>query len=68
MSAMFKRIYATVTGDTFAKFAGRCRKENIDIGDGLAAIVKAYAQGAVIAMPKKQKQHAKPTGASYGKD
>ena len=43
-----KRVYAAVSNRTFENFKARCEAEGINLGRGFAALIEAYANGAVI--------------------
>lgn len=63
---MIRKIFALVSEEDFYAFRRRCYKEGIDkMGEGLAALVHAYAKGAEIDLPKfvPEKTDAKNQGA-----
>lgn len=53
MERPFRRIFAVVDSETFSLFARRTKEENVSIGDAFSTLVKLYANGALIALPKK---------------
>jgi hypothetical protein len=55
----FRKIFATVSADTFERFKRRCYLENVSLGQGLSALAEAYAHGAEIKISKKGQEEIK---------
>jgi len=61
-----KRIFASVSQETFKAFVARCKKEHVELDAGFAGLVLAYANGADILIHKHPVPKAKEV-FSYSK-